>query len=780
MMNVVEDRILQGLNPRQIEAVRTIDGALMVIAGAGSGKTKVLTCRVAWLIAHGIDPFNILALTFTNKAANEMKDRILKMVGTEAHNVWMGTFHSVFSKVLHIEHEKIGYPSNFTIYDTEDSKRMLKKIVNELNLDPKTYKANVILERISASKTALISAEEYCNNAELQQQDINRNMPQIGSIFKIYQVRLKQSGAMDFDDLLFNMNVLLRDFPDALYKYQNKFQYILVDEYQDTNFSQYLIIKKLAARNENICVVGDDAQSIYAFRGANIQNILNFKKDYPDYKLIKLEQNYRSTKVIVEASNNIIKNNKEQINKVVWTENDEGAKIKVIHAQTDAEEGVLVANSIFENKMNYQLANNHFAILYRTNAQSRTFEEALRKRNIPYRIYGGTSFYKRKEIKDVLAYFRLIVNHKDEDALSRIINYPPRGIGDTTLNKIMLTAKELQISPWEVLEKLNTLQIPITSSAKEKIDGFITIIKNFSLQIESKTAYDLALAIVQSSGIIRHLNEDKTPENVSRIENIEELLNSIQSITEEKASITIDEENPNASPEFFTLPKFMEDIALLTDADEKDDDPNKVLLMTIHAAKGLEFPYVYVVGLEENLFPNIQSVTSRTELEEERRLFYVAVTRAEKQLILSHAEMRYSWGNINFSEPSRFLTEINEDLIDVPKKAQAAQQAKFKNIRENYSRFEAKSNEKSSSSTPISKQPTPAHLKRFSDIKTTGSTAQNDDIKIGSIVFHKLFGRGTVLTIEGSEPANKKATINFDEVGKKQLLLHFAKLQVVS
>lgn len=780
-MNEIEERILRDLNPSQNEAVRTIDGPLMVIAGAGSGKTKVLTCRVAWLIAHNVDPFSILALTFTNKAASEMKERIHKMVGNEARNVWMGTFHSVFSKILHIEHEKIGYPQNYTIYDADDSKRMIKKIVSELNLDPKVYKANYIYERISSSKTALLSATEYCNDAELQRQDTNRNVPQVGQIFNRYQIRLKQSGAMDFDDLLFNMNILLRDFPDVLYKYQQKFKFILVDEYQDTNFSQYLIVKKLAANNENICVVGDDAQSIYAFRGANIQNILNFKKDYPDYKLVKLEQNYRSTKVIVEASNNVIKNNKEQINKVVWTSNSDGDKIKVIQAQSDGEEGVLVANSIFENKMNFQLDNSDFAILYRSNIQSRAFEEALRKRNIPYKIHGWISFYKQKEIKDILAYFRLVINNKDEDALSRIINYPTRGIGDVTFNKIILAANEAKMSPWDILEQLDVYKVPIMSTAKTKIDAFVTMIKNFSAQLETKNAFDLASAIVRGSGILKTLNDDKTPENISRIESIEELLKSVQSSEESKLNKPVTEDNDTETPKTFTLIDFMEDIALLTDSDDKEEeqDNNKVILMTVHAAKGLEFPYVYVVGMEENLFPNIQSLANRTELEEERRLFYVAVTRAKKQLILSHAKMRFRWGEVSFSEPSRFLSEINENLLDLPKKAQADPQANLKYERKSFNRFESRNYSTSSQTTSEPTQKVPSNLKKITDISNTGSASQNLDIKIGSVVVHKLFGRGVVKTIEGNEPANKKATIEFDEIGPKQLLLHFARLQVI-
>ncbi len=759
----MKKNILDGLNEPQKEAVTAIDGPVMVIAGAGSGKTRVLTHRVAYLLEQGVDAFNILALTFTNKAAREMKERIIKLISSsEGKNVWMGTFHSIFARVLRAESEKLGYPNNFTIYDNDDSKRLINTIVKELNLDKKIYKSNAVLHRISSAKSNLLSPADYNNNAELVQQDKYANRPETGRIYTIYNKRLFTAQAMDFDDLLFNMNVLLRDFPDALHKYQKRFRYILVDEYQDTNYAQYLIVKKLAADNENICVVGDDAQSIYAFRGANIQNILNFKKDYPDLQTIKLEQNYRSTKVIVQAANSVIKHNKEQIFKEVWTQNDEGEKIQLIKAATDNEEGVKVAGSIFELKMNDHAPNDAFAILYRTNAQSRSLEEALRKQNIPYRIYGGLSFYKRKEIKDLLAYFRLVINQKDEDALRRVINYPARGIGNTTLDRLTIAADKAEVSLWDVLLNPMAYNAAINSAASGKVMAFANMIRSFSVQLKARPAFDLAKSIAYTSGIWRSLDQDKTPEGVSRLENIEELLNAIKDFTETDEVQLGDEESDQS---IRTLDQFMQDIALLTDADEKDDDPNKVSLMTIHAAKGLEFPYVFVVGLEENLFPSAQSLIVRADLEEERRLFYVAVTRAEKRLFLTYADNRYRWGNLTFCEPSRFIEEINPDFI------QSAQKAKVP-VKDSFSTEGAMPKLKFKTDQSKLKKIEPKKAKE-------AIAASSEEILAGMEVEHLRFGRGKVVNVEGSG-ANKKASVFFHGVGQKQLLLRFAKLKIVN
>ncbi len=759
----MKKNILDGLNEPQREAVTAIDGPVMVIAGAGSGKTRVLTHRVAYLLEQGVDAFNILALTFTNKAAREMKERIINLISSsEGKNVWMGTFHSIFARVLRAESEKLGYPNNFTIYDNDDSKRLISTIVKELNLDKKTYKPNVVLHRISSAKSNLLSPADYNNNAELMQQDKFANRPETGRIYTIYNKRLFTAQAMDFDDLLYNMNVLLRDFPDALHKYQKRFRYILVDEYQDTNFAQYLIVKKLAADNENICVVGDDAQSIYAFRGANIQNILNFQKDYPDLQTVKLEQNYRSTKVIVQAANSVIKHNKEQIFKEVWTQNDEGDKIQLIKAATDNEEGVKVAGSIFEIKMNDHAPNDAFAILYRTNAQSRSLEEALRKQNIPYRIYGGLSFYKRKEIKDLLAYFRLVINQKDEDALRRIINYPARGIGNTTLDRLTIAADKAEVSLWDVLVNPMAYNVAINSTAAGKVMAFANMIRSFSAQLKTRPAFDLAKAIAYTSGIWRSLDQDKSPEGVSRLENIEELLNAIKDFTETDEVQLGDEESDQS---IRTLDQFMQDIALLTDADEKDEDPNKVSLMTIHAAKGLEFPYVYVVGLEENLFPSAQSLTVRADLEEERRLFYVAVTRAEKRLFLTYADNRYRWGNLTFCEPSRFLEEINPDFIESAQKAKVPVKNSFST---------------DGVMPKLKFKADQSKLKKIEPKKGKEAVAaSSEEIQAGMEVEHLRFGRGKVVNVEGSG-ANKKASVFFHGVGQKQLLLRFAKLKIVN
>jgi DNA helicase II / ATP-dependent DNA helicase PcrA len=669
---------INDLNAPQQEAVKATEGPVMVIAGAGSGKTRVLTYRIAYLLSLEVEPFNILALTFTNKAAREMKERIAQLVGpAKAKSLWMGTFHSIFARILRVESDKLGFPSNFTIYDTEDSKRLLKNIIKEQNLDDKTYNPGYVLSRISNAKNNLIGPVDYNEDFEIQSADTSARKPKLGLIYSIYQQRLRKASAMDFDDLLFNTNVLLRDFPDLLYKYQQKFSYILVDEYQDTNFSQYLIVKKLAANNENICVVGDDAQSIYAFRGANIANILNFKKDYPDYKLFKLEQNYRSTQNIVNAANSAIAHNKDQIFKKIWTANDHGEKVMVYKAANEADEASWIAGRIFEWRAHHQQPNNAFAILYRTNAQSRALEEALRRMNIPYRIFGGVSFYQRKEVKDVLAYFRLIINPQDEEAFSRIINFPARGIGDTTLNKLRVAAEEKGISLWEAALNAPALQLGFNAGTMNRLQEFTLMIQGLGTQLFKYNAFELGEKVVNQSGIRKFYFEDDAPESINRKENIEELLSGLKDFV--MAPAGEGEENT-----FRTLDEFMQDIALLTDADTKTsgpEDTNKVSLMTIHAAKGLEFPFVFIAGTEENLFPSQLSIGSRAELEEERRLFYVALTRAMRQATITWAETRFRYGNFNFCEPSRFIDELKPEFVDFlpgaqPHKSQTSQSRK--------------------------------------------------------------------------------------------------------
>lgn len=767
---------LNELNPSQKEAAIHLQGPLMVIAGAGSGKTRVLTYRIAHLIDNGVDAFNILSLTFTNKAAREMKERIAKMIGdNEARNIWMGTFHSIFARILRAESELIGYPSNFTIYDSQDTKSLLKTIIKEMQLDDKLYKPGIVYSRISSAKNNLISARAYLNNTDAIADDRSSGRPKLGEIYMEYEKRCFRAHAMDFDDLLFKTNVLLKNSPETLLKYQQKFKYILVDEYQDTNYSQYLIIKRLAARFENICVVGDDAQSIYAFRGANIQNILNFKKDYPDYKLYKLEQNYRSTQTIVDAANSIIKNNKNQIKKNVWTQNETGNKIRVIKTFSDNEEGKFVSNDIFETKNNEQAKNEDFAILYRTNAQSRSFEEALRKLNIPYKIYGGLSFYQRKEIKDILAYFRLTANHNDEEALKRVINYPKRGIGSSTIDKARLTAQANNKTLWEVIENPIGSGLQVNNGTAQKLLNFANMIKSFATKLETTDAYKLADEIAKNSGLYKELYADKTPEGVARYENIQELINGIKEFTDAQAT----EEAP-----FVGLPDFLIDVALLTDADEENpEDNDRVKLMTIHASKGLEFPYVYIVGMEENLFPSQLSINSRSELEEERRLFYVAVTRAEKKCTLTYATSRYKWGSLNQCERSRFIEEIDQSYLDlsmdtileVPEDSDDLPFGMPKPRKRNLSGYynqSQKSKTKTTNSTPPPQVNIPKNLK-----KVTGSSSGseiNPSIIPGIEVKHGKFGKGKVLKVE-----NGKATVFFPSSGQKELLLKYAKLEVL-
>jgi DNA helicase-2/ATP-dependent DNA helicase PcrA len=773
---------LKELNGAQRDAVENTEGPVMVIAGAGSGKTRVLTYRIAHLINKGVDPFNILSLTFTNKAAQEMKERIGKIIGgSEARNIWMGTFHSVFSRILRSEAEKIGYPQNFTIYDTQDAKNLIKTILKEQGLDEKIYKPGLVYSRISAAKNNLLTANAYLKNTTIQSEDRQAAKPKIGEVYKIYESRCFKSGAMDFDDLLFKTNVLLRDHPDVLNKYQHRFKYILVDEYQDTNFSQYIIVKKLAAAFENVCVVGDDAQSIYAFRGANIQNILNFKTDYPEAKTFKLEENYRSTQNIVNAANSIIKHNSEQIEKNVFTSNIEGHKIKVHRAATDNEEGKMVANLIYDTQFSAQARPKDFAILYRTNAQSRAMEEALRRKNIAYKIHGGQSFYQRKEIKDLLSYFRMIVNPNDEEALKRIINYPARGIGKTSMDKIGITAVNNDTSIWNVITHLNKFNTGINAGAQTKIGGFLEMMKSFNAQLNTKNAFDLGNEIASTSGILKDLYSDKTPEGISRYENIQELLNGLKEFTE-----TDNEEDGDVTPRGLT--EFLQDVALLTNADnESEEDRDKVTLMTIHSAKGLEFSYVFCVGLEENLFPSQMSLTSRADLEEERRLFYVAVTRAEKEIHISFATSRYKWGSLIFCEPSRFIEEISEEYLeftfDQNTVAQKNHNSSFDETHSPQNSYGGgKTSYKKKSTMPPKRnapvtvaQTTPKNLTKVSSTATASpESAASLDLAKGTMVNHQKFGNGIVENIE-----NGKATINFQNIGSKQLLLKFAKLTII-
>lgn len=757
------NNFLKQLNKEQLDAVQKIEGPIMVIAGAGAGKTRVLTYRIAYLLSKGIDPFNILSLTFTNKAAREMKDRVIDLIGDgDARNVWMGTFHSVFAKILRIDGHHLGYPSNYSIYDSADSKRLIKNIIGDMKLDPKQYSPAYVASRISMAKSTLISTEDYANDPDILSADESSRKPLIKDIYNRYQARLRRADAMDFDDLLFNTYLLFSQFPKVLYKYQQKFKYILVDEYQDTNHAQYIIIKKLAANTEYICVVGDDAQSIYGFRGANISNILNFKNDYPDFQLFKLEQNYRSTKTIVNAANKVITHNKDQIKKTVWTDNQSGALIGYIKATSDNEEGKLVANSIFEKKMNEQQTNDMFAVLYRTNAQSRSIEEALRQKNIPYRIYGGLSFYNRMEIKDLLSYFRLVINQNDEGALQRIINIPGRGIGKTTMEKVVVAADNHNVNIWDVVCNPSGFGVNINSGAQTKLRNFSTMIKSFIVENKTKDAFEIASHIANSSGLIKSHREEDTTEGISRVENIEELLNGIKEFTEK----AIEKSDGDLSIKK-SLEEFMEDVALLTDADNDDkEDKDKVTLMTIHASKGLEFPHVYIVGLEENLFPSIQSISTRSELEEERRLFYVALTRAMQTVTLSHAETRYQWGNFTITEPSRFLDEIDDSLIDKPKPVFINPRKVTTSLSESYN-----------SQKRIVKR----NLKPIpqSNISYSDDNSPSDDIQEGMTVEHANFGKGKVVSVEGNGP-NKKATVFFDSVGNKNLLLRFAKLKIIS
>ena len=771
---------LEGLNEQQKEAVTHMNGPLMIIAGAGSGKTKVLTSRIAHLMNSGVDSFNILALTFTNKAAKEMKERVEKTLGnTEARNLYIGTFHSVFARLLRAEASKLGYPQSFTIYDTDDSRSVLKAVINDMGLDDKHYKPNIVHNRISSAKNALIGPVEYNSNTMIQQEDARSKRPAIGEIYASYVARCFKNGAMDFDDLLFKMHELLRDYPEVLHKYQHKFKYLLIDEYQDTNPVQYQIAKLLAAVHENICVVGDDAQSIYSFRGATIENILQFQKDYDDVKLVKLEQNYRSSASILEVANHVIKNNQGQIPKNLWTENEEGEKIKLVRTMTDNEEGKFVADAIQENKLRNHFYNNDFAILYRTNAQSRSFEESLRRTGIPYKIYGGLSFYQRKEIKDYIAYLRIIANTKDEEGLKRIINYPARGIGKTTVEKCLVIAGEQNITFYEVLEKAKAFGFK--AGTLTAIEEFVTMIKYFQNQLTKHNAYDVAVQVGKHTNIVKELFNDKSTEGLARYENIQELLNSIKEWTESPS-------NEDGEQGDKGLGAYLQQITLITDADNDKNEADSVKLMTVHAAKGLEFACVFVVGLEETLFPSGMSVNTREELEEERRLFYVAVTRAKRHLWLSHANSRYRFGQLVQNDPSRFIEEMPEDKIDKSSAGGGArnQSSGWGNAYDRmhggntkgWSEPKPKLNSDKPSKPSYMPVAPPSTLNKNHIPSENFTAADPSDLEAGMKIEHQKFGFGVIKEIEGSAH-NPIALILFDKNGEKKIMLNYAKLSII-
>ncbi len=769
------ENYIDELNTAQKEAVLHKTGPLMVIAGAGSGKTRVLTFRMAHLMQQGVDAFNILALTFTNKAAREMKHRIATLVGaSEAKNLWMGTFHSVFAKLLRAEGHRLGYPNNFTIYDTQDSQRLISSIIKEMGLDTELYKYKQIQNRISSYKNSLITVKAYFNNPELMETDAMAKRPRLGEIYQNYVERCFRAGAMDFDDLLLKTNELLTRFPDVLARYQDRFKYILVDEYQDTNHSQYLIVKALADRYQNICVVGDDAQSIYSFRGANISNILNFQKDYDGVAMYRLEQNYRSTQTIVEAANTVISHNKNQIDKKVWTDNEPGQPITVHRSPTDAEEGRFVASSIWETQHQEHKKPSDFAVLYRTNAQSRAIEDALRKRDIPYKIFGGLSFYQRKEIKDVLAYLRLIVNPQDEEAFKRIINFPARGIGDATIDKLTLAADQQQISLFDVLTRLDQGLLAVHGGTRNKLEEFARMIQSFQVLEKQLDAFELAAQVVKKTGLLLEFKKDGTPEGVAKMENIEELLNGIKDFVEGQQEI---------ADARGALTEFLEDVALATDMDRDMDGEDRVALMTIHLAKGLEFPVVYIVGLEEDLFPSAMSMNTRSELEEERRLFYVALTRAEQKAYLTYAQTRYRWGKLVDAEPSRFIEEIDEKYLEhtVPLTGYRYKSIIDKDIFGEVDTSKLRTQKPLSGIPPKQNQPTSAQLQKLRKIKpdigipVDRGNALSLDLQKGDWVDHPRFGRGVVKSLEGLGN-DLKADIDFEHGGSKKLLLRFAQL----
>ena len=746
---------INSLNDFQREAALKINGPIIIIAGAGSGKTRVLTFRIAYLISQGIDPFSILSLTFTNKAAKEMKTRVGELVSeSEARNIWMGTFHSVFAKILRIEADKLGFTSSFTIYDTQDSDRLISSIIKEMGLSKDSYKPKQIRNRISTLKNSLITVESYESDFDLKEYDEIAQRPLFGKIYSEYTKRCFKSNSMDFDDLLVKTNELLNKFPETLAKYQDRFRFILVDEYQDTNHSQYLIVKMLADKYQNICVVGDDSQSIYSFRGANINNILNFQKDYEEVEVFKLEQNYRSTKNIVKAANSLINHNKYKLEKTIWTNNEEGEKVIIKKCFSDNDEGKYVAKSILETIRKNHSKFNSFAILYRTNAQSRIIEESFRKNNIPYKIYGGLSFYQRKEIKDVLAYLRLVVNSNDEESLKRILNFPPRGIGNTTIDKLVVASKTYNTSIYDILQ-YKTDFLKINTGTKSKIFDFVNMIEGFKTMIKNYDAFELVNQITKRIGIVKFYENEGTAEGINRIQNIEELLNGVKNFIDEK----------NKLNEQVLLVNFLEEVAMATDFEIQDGlEIDSVSLMTVHLSKGLEFPFVYIIGMEENLFPSSMSLDSREGLEEERRLFYVALTRAEKEANLTYTNNRFRWGKIIESEESRFLDELDSSFVKVDKKSYDEESLSFSNSTLKYNSIKNKFRKLENSQTTINE----INNNRISEIKK---------FKINTIVIHPIFGKGIIKSIEG-EKHDSRAKIYFYEKGEKNLLLKYAKLEV--
>lgn len=781
---------IEELNESQRAAVLYGDGPSLVIAGAGSGKTRVLTYKIAYLLENGYNPWNILALTFTNKAAREMKERIARQVGEQrARYLWMGTFHSVFFRILRAEASHIGFTSQFTIYDSADSKSLLRSIIKEMGLDEKTYKPGSVQARISNAKNHLVSPSGYAANKEAYEADAAAKMPAIRDIYSRYWERCRQAGAMDFDDLLVYTYILFRDFPEVLARYREQFRYVLVDEYQDTNYAQHSIVLQLTKENQRVCVVGDDAQSIYSFRGADIDNILYFTKIYPDTKVFKLEQNYRSTQTIVRAANSLIEKNERQIPKEVFSEKERGEAIGVFQAYSDVEEGDIVTNKIAQLRREHDYGYSDFAILYRTNAQSRVFEEALRKRSMPYKIYGGLSFYQRKEIKDIIAYFRLVVNPNDEEAFKRIINYPARGIGDTTVGKIIKAATDNNVSLWTVLCEPITYGLTINKNTHTKLQGFRELIEQFMTEVAEKNAYEIGTAIIRQSGIINDVCQDNSPENLSRKENIEELVNGMNDF----CAMRQEEGNTNVS-----LIDFLSEVSLLTDQDsDKEGDGEKVTLMTVHSAKGLEFRNVFVVGLEENLFPSGMAGDSPRAMEEERRLFYVAITRAEEHCFLSFAKTRFRYGKMEFGSPSRFLRDIDTRFLQLPQEAALGRSVdegagRFRReMEEGYSRRPSaeRFSARPSADRPQRERPkeqiiaptVPRNLKRVSGTTVSPSAAPGAGItgvQPGQTIEHERFGIGQVIRVEGSGD-NAKATIHFRNAGDKQLLLRFARFKVI-
>ena len=776
------EEYLNKLNESQREAVEYNEGPSLVIAGAGSGKTRVLTYKIAYLVHLGLAPQSILALTFTNKAAREMKERIAAITGDQtARRLWMGTFHSIFSRILRYEAEHIGYPSNFTIYDTTDSKSLLKAIIKEMQLDDKVYRLGMVQSRISNAKNALVTWKAYEQSKELMQHDIDSKVPLLREIYKRYQNRCPQAGAMDFDDLLLQTNILFRDHPQVLEKYRSFFQFVLVDEYQDTNFAQHLIVQRLCEQHRRICVVGDDAQSIYSFRGANIDNILQFKNQYPGCRIFKLERNYRSTQNIVNAANSLIHKNKEQIHKNVYSEKEEGSKVRISASYSDYEEGYAVASAINELRLRKDYDYVDFAILYRTNAQSRILEEALRKRGIPYKIYGGLSFYQRKEIKDIISYLRLIVNPHDEEAFKRVINYPSRGIGDTTVNKVIKAATENNVSLWTVLNAPIDYDLPINSGTAKKLTDFREMIERFIEQNTRLSAEEMAAIVVKESGIVSSLFQDRSVEGISKQENLQELLKGIAEFCELRREEGVEQ---------VSLADFLSEVSLLTDQDnDKDEQANKVTMMTVHAAKGLEFKNVFVVGLEEELFPSSMSKDNPRAVEEERRLFYVAITRAEENCVLTYAKSRFRNGQSAMCSPSRFLKDIDVRFLDVPADSSADT---FAAARERFQRpaftspFQqprAVEKEEPSFISPVAQA---QQRQRLTKVETTTSTPASSSapasdlsgLRVGAKVRHDRFGEGEVIAIEG-DGGNAKATVAFTHFGQKQLLLKFARLTII-